>query len=380
MLKWVLEKKFYFFSIFLWTFVVTVKLKYNGLLYGFDYSLYQPDGKYYTYMALEFVKSNPILNAEAVVQWYESNAVKLNTFSINEVLPQTSYVYPLISYRVLYPFLSAPFVAALGIPGMLVIPSLSLLVVMLTTQFIAYKAKLPLFGFILVFLLVDSITVMRWMIVNCTDSLLTALFALVALVLFKIEKVGIRFYFILLTLIALTSMTRFVLPFWLAISVVLYISKGKKSLSFLVFLFSFICSIPALYAQSTVSILPVEGSSSTLLKLVKIPIYYVKVLAVDVVQLAVLDRVLLILIVMGIFLSIINFRHISSQYFLSMFIAGYLIGAINGTIGVNFRYQMPVIPFCAWAIIEYFQAYGRTLFLGPFSRIYVKVKKTQEKL
>ena len=380
MLKWVLEKKFYFFSIFLWMFVVTVKLKYNGLLYGFDYSLYQPDGKYYTYMALEFVKSNPILNAEAVVQWYESSAVKLNTFTINEVLPQTSYVYPLISYRVLYPFLSAPFVAALGIPGMLVIPSLSLLVVMLTTQFIAYKAKLPLFGFILVFLLVDSITVMRWMIVNCTDSLLTALFALVALSLFKTEKIGIRIHLILLTLIALTSITRFVLPFWLAISVVLYISKGKRSLSFLVFTFSIICSIPALYAQSTVSILPVEGSSSTLLKLIKIPIYYIRVLAIDVVQLAVLDRVLLILIVMGIFLSIINFRHISSQYFLSMFIAGYLIGAINGTIGVNFRYQMPVIPFCAWAIIEYFQAYRGTLFLGPFSHIYVKVKKTQKKL
>ena len=31
------------------------------------------------------------------------------------------------------------------------------------------------------------------------------------------------------------------------------------------------------------------------------------------------------------------------------------IGFINGTVGVNFRYQLPVIVFLAWAIFEYLE-------------------------
>ena len=376
MLGWLTEKKFYMFTVFLWVFVVVTKIKFNGLVYGFDYGLYQPDGKYYTYMALEYVKSNPMLNAESVVQWYASNGVKLNVFTVNEVLPQTSYVYPLISYRILYPLLSAPFVAVLGIKGMLVIPSLSLLVLMLATQYTAYKVKAPLFGFILTFLVVDSVTIMRWIVVNCTDSLLTALFAIVALVLFKADKTKLQYPLILISLIALTSMTRFVLPFWLAISIILFISNGKKVVSLLVLFFSIVFSIPALYAQNSVSVLPVEGSASLPTKVIKIPIYFIQVLAVDIAQLAVFDRVLLMVLIIGVISAFINFRHASSHFFLALLIAGYLIGATNGTLGVNFRYQMPVIPFCTWAIIECFQSHGRTLILSPSSRINVKTKKT----
>jgi len=43
---------------------------------------------------------------------------------------------------------------------------------------------------------------------------------------------------------------------------------------------------------------------------------------------------------------------ISSQMFLAALIAVWLTGAINGVLGVNFRYQLPVIPIMLWALVD----------------------------
>ena len=41
-----------------------------------------------------------------------------------------------------------------------------------------------------------------------------------------------------------------------------------------------------------------------------------------------------------------------SKYLLLVLFAGLLTGAMNGTVGVNFRYQLPVIAFICWSIID----------------------------
>jgi hypothetical protein len=56
----------YWFVLALGLVAIAAKYKYNGLVFGFDYGIYQPDGKYYTYMALDFVNNDPKQSAQVV--------------------------------------------------------------------------------------------------------------------------------------------------------------------------------------------------------------------------------------------------------------------------------------------------------------------------
>ena len=46
------------------------------------------------------------------------------------------------------------------------------------------------------------------------------------------------------------------------------------------------------------------------------------------------------------------FEKISSKYLLIMFTTGLLMGALNGNVGVNFRYQLPVLVFVCWSLLD----------------------------
>ena len=65
---------------------------------------------------------------------------------------------------------------------------------------------------------------------------------------------------------------------------------------------------------------------------------------------SVLDLFLGIIIAM--FVALKGLSDISNQYFVSLLLMGLLTGSINGTVGVNFRYQLPVITFACWVLIQ----------------------------
>jgi hypothetical protein len=77
-----------------------------------------------------------------------------------------------------------------------------------------------------------------------------------------------------------------------------------------------------------------------------------KVAFYEVGQLVVLDRLLILMIFFAGAVSIYSLHKESSKYFLLVLLALWVTGAINGTIGVNFRYQLPLIPFMAYSILE----------------------------
>lgn len=361
----------------LWAVTVVAKIKFDGLVFGFDYGVYQPDGKFYTYMALDFFNNNPADSAKQVVDWYAIHGFKMNTFTIQDLMPSTSYAYPVISHRILYPLLSAPFVAILGIPGMLVIPALSLLTLLLSVQKISIIAKKPLVGFIIVLILSNSTTVLRWMIVNCTDSLLAGLFALVPFFLIRIVGKNRNALVGLAALIVLTSATRFILPVWLAILFVLFVKKIYRKEMLILGGLSVASSIPALSAQLSTALLPASTSTPTYLKLLQLPIVFIKVVVVDILEFGVLDRVLLLLLFIALVQSIRLRDNLSSLLFWGVLISTYLIGSINGTLGVNFRYQLPVIVFCAWVLIDSFEVRAEGLRLVPPIKRNVIINKTQ---
>lgn len=341
----------YLFVLILGLIATFAKYKYNGLVFGFDYGLYQPDGKYYTYMTLDFINHNPKLSAQSVVNWYATHGYKGNVFQISDLIPETSPVYHYISNRFLYPLLSIPFVYFLGIPGMLIVPAISFLVLLLSIQKISNDNKLIYVGICICIILSSSPTVIRWMFLNTTDSLLAGLFSFVVILLYKLHARQNGKYFQLFLLIILTSATRFSLVFWIAIAVVLFLDR-KKLIAILIVSTAFICSIPALVLTLNVSVLPSENSLGALQKCFYLPISFIKVVSTDILQLAVLDRLFLFFLFTGFLISLLHHKNIASQYFYAVLLAGYLLGAVNGTLGVNFRYQLPVIPFCAWSIIS----------------------------
>ena len=360
----------------IWALAIAAKYKYNGLIFGFDYGNYQPDGKYYTYMALEYLNHSPARSAQQVVDWYLANGFKMNIFTIQDLMPSTSYAYPMISHRILYPLLSVPFVAAFGIPGMLVIPALSLLVLFLAIQKLSQKLNKPWIGLGVVLTLALSTTVLRWMMVNCTDALLVALFAFVPFSILAFKQRSRWALPTLGLLIVLTSTTRFVLPFWLAILVVLAIRyKRVFEIGFL-FLLSILCSIPALQAQASSALLPAEADSPLYIKLAKLPLVFIKVFAIDIAEFGVLDRAFLVFILFCFIQAIRLRKTLSAQLFTAVLFAGYVIGAINGTLGVNFRYQIPVLIFSAWLVLDSLEISERNLRFVPSAKGNIIVNKT----
>jgi hypothetical protein len=87
-------------------------------------------------------------------------------------------------------------------------------------------------------------------------------------------------------------------------------------------------------------------------KLSLMPYSALRVGFVEIAQLAALDRILLFIVMISFFLAVKNFRAESSMYFLGVLMSVWAMGALNGALGVNFRYQLPLLIFCCWVIFE----------------------------
>lgn len=370
--------KFEISILVIWAIAIASKYMFNGLVFGFDYGTYQPDGKFYTYMALDIIHRNPAESAQQVVDWYATHGFKMNVFTVQDLMPETSFAYSTISHRVLYPLLSVPFVMLFGIPGMLVVPSLSLLILFFSIQYLAKKFNKPFVGLLIVFILSISTTVTRWMVVNCTDALLVGLFSAVPIIILNYSQRKPFLFISLSSIILLTSATRFVLPFWITILVVVAFRYRSYLQCSLLLVFSVICAIPALNAQLATALLPADQNSSTLAKLIKLPFAFVRVVSIDILQLAVVDRIFLVVLVFSCIQAFRLRKRLSAQMFVAVVLAGYTIGAINGTLGVNFRYQIPVLVFMAWLILDSFRFESGSLRLVSPAKGNVIVDKAEK--
>ncbi len=340
----------YLIIILVWLVAVVSKLIFNGLVYGLDFGLYHPDGVHYTLRTLVWLGHNPTEAAQQVSNWYAIHSAKNVVIDPISILPENSPVWGLVNPRLLYPFLSLPFVSLFGVAGMLVVPVLSLLI----TMFAIYKLATSRLSTSSSLLLATSIslspTILRWSVANLTDPLSMALFSFVPLLL--VSKLNQRTqYLLIFLLILLTSVTRFCLPIWLAIAAFLFLSRKFRDFLF-VTIVAFVASLQALLSGTSVGLLPSESSETSLQKMALLPISFFKVAVVEFGQLAVLDRFLLGILVLATISSLRNYRMESSQLFLLVALAVWLLGAINGVFGVNFRYQLPLIPFIYWVMIN----------------------------
>lgn len=145
-------------------------------------------------------------------------------------------------------------------------------------------------------------------------------------------------------------LTRFSLPIWLAIALVLF-TQRKIRIALALMTSAFLATIPTYLTQPEDAVLPGTKGLSGFEKLVALPISFFKVAFIEIAQLAALDRVLLIFFVASCIVAIFKVHEVENKYFIFVALAVFGIGAINGVLGVNFRYQLPLIPFMAWTIL-----------------------------
>lgn len=333
-------------------FLITIlsRLLFNGMIFDFDYHLYQPDGSVYTYMALKFTGLSHLSAAQEVIAWYSQNAEPGTSLTISFFSPETNPgVWSLGSTRVVYPLLSAPFVMLFGIPGMLVVPILSYFILLLMIYQIGKELNNIPVALVLIFALTISPTISRWYVANITDGLLATLFAITLYFLLKFN--GTTLLISLSSLIVVASFVRFSAPYWYSLSIFLWLIHSRKA-SMIVFVISSLSVIPTLLARPDSGSIVAGASGGLIEKLIYFPVSALKVLFVEIAQLAAIDRPLLLFLIAAFFSSITKFKNPASQLFLLMALAGWFIGALNGVLGVNFRYQLPIVIFAAWTILE----------------------------
>jgi len=345
----------YSFVIAIWALTFLSKILYNGLILGFDYGLYHPDGAFYTFRALLFAGYDKFEAGSLVSAWYAENSYKLNNFDGSTLYyennPSTwSQYYP----RVLYPFLSAIFVKFLGIPGMLVIPSVTYLIVLVVIAKIGIYNQKIIPALIAVIWITTSSTLSRWMFANITDGLLMLFSSLLTLILFKKKKLYVSNFQLLLIiiLIFLSSATRFSAFFWIGVALLFLFQKEIKS-AVVIAVAAVIGSIPIFLRPFAHHVLPDYNDQSFFEKIITYPLAAIRVGFYELAQLFILDRAFFVLLLISLIWATFNWRTIPSQLLLISFITLWLTGSINGVLGVNFRYQLALVPLILWVLVEF---------------------------
>jgi hypothetical protein len=324
--------------------VLISRILFNGLVYGLDFGLFQPDGAYYSMLTLKFLGQEDRMAAETVANWYQSQSYKNVNVTVNLLSDTSSEIWSAIYPRWLYPILSVPFVSIFGMWGMMFIPSISLLISMIYTQKIFRFFNRRDFGLILILVLCSSPTYLRWMTVNYSESLLVALFSILTFYLVSNNYDLSSFRIQLFVLIILTTQTRFCLPIWIAIGFCL-VKKNKKLTSILIPITSTLGSLPSILMAPPSAFLPNFSDFNFFEKIGILPVIVIKTIFVELAQLILLDRVLLSLIILSVFFAFKYFRSHNSKIFLATFGACIFLSSLNGVTGVNFRYLLPSIPF-----------------------------------
>jgi len=333
---------------------------------GLTMGCFHPDGCLYTFRALLFAGYTEADAGQTVASWYDDHSFKAKYSGPELYFENNSFLWDQYMTRVMYPFLSTPFVMLFGVPGMLIVPSITYLVSLLVSTRIAVKFGAPLVGWVIALLVTSSTSIARWMFANITDGLLLLFVSLFILLisgskglLLSKTKLGI-----LMVLISLSAITRFSALFWFGVALLFFLHKRYSS-ALLVFLTAVISHIPIFVRPFTGHVLPGHNDKSFGEKLFIYPLNLVRVTIFEFGQLFVLDRVLLLLIVLGFLISLRFLREIPSQLFLVSAVTLWITGSINGVLGVNFRYQLPLVPVLLYLLVSSASVIFRKIKFAP---------------
>ena len=280
----------------------------SGDVYGLNFNLFQPDGGNYQYFTEDIL--NLKISNSGIYSWS----------------------------RPLYPILSLPFYFMLGKYGMLVIPSLSLLLIGFLFLYVSAYKKDKFILLLCFLILTSSGTFLRWTIANLTDSLHLLIFTLCCVALLRNWSFK---NLILITLVG--ALVRPMGPIWAALFLAHMIQskgKAKKEFTILTLLSLILFFVNTFVMAFFGGFSPNEKSLTS--QITELPINFAKLLVVEFGQLAVLDRLLFYFVVFTLILAVINFKNQWSLVHIFVTFGCFIISAWIGVYGVNFRYQLPM--------------------------------------
>ncbi len=326
-----------------WFAAVLSRITKSGEVYGLNYNLFQPDGALYHAYTLHLQGNS----------WSES-ARLVNQFFVNEIgisylgTTITPIVQNVIFTRPLFSILSVPFVLLIGQSGMLVIPALSYLVVGVALYMVGQKIGKPYVAAVLYFFLTLSTSVNRWMVSDLTDGLLVALISLIYLSVFYS-----RLRTPLIAFVALALLTRPSGPLLVALLLPFAVAYRRVSI-YVGIAISVFGTLILAYVSPEAAGTQTSGEYTVYQRIQDFALHGVKVLVVEFGQLFVMDRILFVLIIIAIATALLTWRNVYSQSFLALLVTCFAMGAWNGALGVNFRYQLPLIFAAALMILIHF--------------------------
>jgi hypothetical protein len=128
--------------------------------------------------------------------------------------------------------------------------------------------------------------------------------------------------------------------------------QKRRKLGVLTLLWSSVNFIPVMLARPDLSFVAPKESQNLVERGFEFIWQSIRLLSVEIGQLAALDRALLVLITTALIVSLSNLKSESSQLFILVSLSVWLIGALNPVLGVNFRYQLPLVGFACWTILD----------------------------
>jgi hypothetical protein len=330
-----------------WFAAVVSRFIKNGEVFGLNYNLFQPDGALYHAYTLHLQGYSWEESVRLVNAFFRE---QIGTSYLGQTI--TPIVQNVIFTRPLLSLMSLPFVFLFGQHGMLAIPIVSYLVIGIILFKIGEKVGKPYIAVCLFFALSLSTSVNRWMISDLTDALLVALIAIIYFLMFSANLKALPVFIVVLALLTRPSgplLIALLLPFAFAYRrISLYIAIllsvfGTLALAFI--------SPEAAGTQTT-------GEYTVYQRIQDFSVHAIKVVVVEFGQLFVMDRVLFVFTVVAILIATLTLWSTYSQSFLALVIACFAMGAWNGALGVNFRYQLPLIIAGAIVILMHFDEIG----------------------
>ncbi len=349
-----------------WAMAVAGRILWNGSVFGLDYSLWFPDGTFYAYRAFIWSGYAPDEATAAVNSMY----VPLGT----EVPPGVPEKPPIYESRILYSALSVPFVSLVGPMGLLVVPSLGLLLGVLVPVLMLLRRRLALAAAVLGGLALASTSAARWSVANLTDGVLLGLFALViALLPWNGARLGPARVVSLIVLAVAVALTRQAIPIMVLVVLVPWVVQGllhhRWRTSWLTATLA--VAVPSVVVagltlpRDAFWLVPISQDSggltgsSTSERILRFPIEIVRMTFIELGQLAVLDRALLLLLVLSAAGALLAWRSPIAAAWLGTALGCVFTTAWVGAAGVNFRYSLELIPLAVLAAVVLWKQYSR---------------------
>ena len=324
-----------------------------------------PDGLHYTVQTLRILDFSDTEIIKLLKSQYDATGIKVSEYFLNPAPWEAALVDP----RVLYSFISVPFVKLFGTNGMFIVPIVSfMLLTVLPLLFTNYLSKNTLYflAFSISVILLTSFYVKYNVLANTTDGLSSLLIVALVLSLYLIQnRNNSRFTCLGVASVCLMAcITRQNEIYVFGILVIFLILGGMNSFkrnfvtvivasstitSWLVYSFNEFGNYRLITSSDGTSL----SSGNLLVALQDFVVDFPKTIFIELSQLWLRDQGVFLLILAAMFLLAYNKRiDFLGLSFLWCFLAGMSLTTINGGLGSGFRYVLPAIFLGAIVILE----------------------------